>query len=131
MDLYTDTVVDALQIPVGTYYATHVPIHAVNVSGGSKNLVLAQFEATNPLSYTVGLGRYVRRSDGARIGPATMDNITPAMHHRVVNLGVWDAQPIMNATYSLVVYAIASAAKPGDSIKIEQGYGFLQVMVFE
>lgn len=131
MDYAIDKVADVayVQVAQSVAYAQRGIVHTVPSQPGA-NLILAQFEATNPLPYNVGLGRYIVRSDGARIAPATMDNITPEMHHRVVSLAAWDRQPVMGATYSLVVYAVSMNAKAGDSIRIEQGYGFLDATGF-
>ena len=134
MDLYVDTTADApyAEVRTTTLSAPRTVIHTVPVFAPphSKVLLLAQFEATNPLGHNVGLGRYIVRSDGKIIGRATMDNVTPDMHHRVVNIGVWDEAPLESAAYYLVCYAVAASAKPGARIIIEQGYGYLQAMRF-
>lgn len=134
MDFYTDPLVDALQVPlaVQTNTAPRVTIHWLDVPTrtGDKVLVTAQFEVTNPNPYAVGIGRLIQRSDGALIIPAAMDNVTPQMHHSVITMAGWDAAPIPNATYSVVVYAVSTAAISGHAVRIEQGYGFLQAMRF-
>jgi len=134
MDFYADPLVDVLAVPITTTttVAGSRAVHALNIDTkpGAKNLIIAQVEATNPHSYSVGVGRFILRSDGARIVPAVMDNVTPQMHHQVLHLIGWDAAPIPNATYSVVIYAASNNAKPGDALRIEQGYGFLQIMAF-
>lgn len=133
MDFFVDATVDALHAPVAasTLYARRVRVHALNVSADKKVLLLSQFEITNPNPYTVGIGRFVQRSDGKLIAPATMDNITPQMHHGVYNISVIDNAPLPDAQYYVVVYAVSTAATPGAVVKIEQGYGFLQAATFE
>jgi len=135
MDFYADATTDApyVEVRTSTASAPRAIVHALPVAASpqSKVLILAQFEVTNALGYNVGLGRYIARSDGKIISRATMDNVTPDMHHRVVNIGVWDDSPLESAVYYLVCYAASTAAKPGAKIVIEQGYGFLQAMRFD
>jgi len=135
MDFYVDPLLDITEVPVLVAPSVHGQrsVHALNINTkpGAKNLIIAQAEVTNPHPYNVGVGRFIMRSDGVRIVPAVMDNVTPQMHHQVLNIIGWDASPIPNATYSVVVYAASSNAKPGDTVRIEQGYGFLQIMGFD
>lgn len=131
MDYAVDKVADVavVQVATSTAYAQRAVVHTVSAQKGP-NLILGQFEVTNPLPYNVGIGRYIVRSDGARIVPAVMDNVTPDMHHSVITMSGWDRSPVSGATYSLVVYAVSVNAKAGDSIRIEQGYGFLDAAGF-
>lgn len=130
MDYVSDFTENTTFIPIN---GGHKSAYIVNVaaSQGQKILINAQFEITSELPFAVGIGRYIKRSDGARINPATMDNVILSTHHKVANISVIDPSPIPNANYELMIYAASSGARNGDVIRLEQGYGFLQALVLE
>lgn len=99
-------------------------VYSVNVSAAFPVLLIAQAEVTNDTKNNIGVGRYILRSDGKKITSPVLDNVTPQMHHMVVNLSAFDFQPITNANYYLVLYALGPNG--AEKIRVEGGYGFLQ-----
>ena len=120
-------------------------VHAVclPLAPGRVVSVMYQAEVTNPNAYTVGIGSVIRTWDyevdstGSRYVaayntvPATMENVTKDTHHQVIRGALADMVRYPGGgntrCYTLVLWAVASAGQ--GIVQVEQGYGFLQVMV--
>lgn len=133
LQVLTDRNTDAQSIQIfkttGESFFPDMYSIAVNAPPGSAVLITAQIEITSPVDYNVGLGFRIMRSDGVTILPAAM-NLIPAERHTVRSFVVWDVPTIPNPTYSLDGYAAASKVKSGDTLKVEEGCGLMQVAVF-
>lgn len=119
------------------YKQTKVAVYSLqlpSLSIGNILSVTAQFEATNPYSYNVMLGRYLYLCDATHnvniVMPATT-NITPNMHHLTVNIArnYKLTSNFVNPTLSLMAYSAASLASAGAQLKVEQGYGHLDALI--
>lgn len=138
----TDTGIDDLLVQIyrTTQEATFPNMYTIGPLGladlpGSAVLITAQVEVTNPHDYNVGFGlrivRYQQASGSVvQILPAAMMNITPAEHHTVRSVVVWDMPPIPDPVYIVEGYAAASAAVPGHALLVEEGCGLMQCAVF-
>jgi len=114
----------------------HVLLPACKV--GDKIQIGANFQATNDLSYAVEftsrlvLTRHATGIDGLVLsgGAGTGYNISPEMHHGDQHITAAGRIPEDGDWYvALMVYAGgASMTQPGDILKIDVGYGDLDVM---
>jgi hypothetical protein len=117
-----------------------VVIYSVNIPILNANDVLtitSTFECTNNYKYNAQIGSYIvlatlpNSINGTRIDPANAWNITPGMHHGVVvkarSYKVYTQ--MFNSYINVVGYSSADAAKPGQTLTVEQGYGHLDVVV--
>ena len=120
-------------------YAVCLPL-----APGKVVTVLYQAEVTNPNQYNVGMGSVIRSWDylvdatGSHYQnqyntiPAVMENVTKDTHHMVIRGALADTvryqqQGGNTRCYTLVLWAVASGG--AGIITVEQGYGFLQVLV--
>lgn len=136
---YFDTTENATNIPITTGSANYVVLYSVPITvNGPLDIitVFSQLEVTNPYTYNVGVGRYVVISTsatsvlGTTITPAVMDNVTPDMHHMVVNVNsVTSGVPAGSYFINFVGYAVANNAGSGAQLVVEQGYGNTKVLV--
>lgn len=122
-------------IPVTKSISTPSIIYSINIPASttprSYVILTAQAEITNPYGHVVGLGRYIKRSDGKIITPKVMSNISPQEHHKVVNISVVDKNiPTGAFTYTMEIYVVYSGLTGSKAVKVEKGYGFLQALVF-
>ncbi|AKA60327.1 hypothetical protein P26218_24 [Rhodoferax phage P26218] len=134
----------SLQITNGSYI-TEAQVHAVCIplAAGKVVSVTYQAEVTNPNVYNVGIGSVIRTWDyqvdtnGSQYVsqyntiPPVMENVTKDTHHMVIRGALADtvSYPKGGNTrcYTLVLWAVADGG--AGIIKVEQGYGFLQVLV--
>lgn len=119
-------------------YAVCLPL-----APGKVVTVLYQAEVTNPNQYNVAIGSVIRSWDylvdatGSHYQnqyntiPAVMENVTKDTHHMVIRGALADTvsypQGGNTRCYTLVLWAVASGG--AGIITVEQGYGFLQVLV--
>lgn len=106
------------------------PIH--NEVSNACYLLNAQYEVSNVnRAYSIMVGQtIIRHADstdtrGVRILPATTTNVDRARHHERWNGSIVDCPPIGIWYYTLNVYSGLRKTIP-NSIRLEQGYGFLQ-----
>lgn len=101
-----------------------------------------QAEVTNPYSYNVGIGWYIKSWDydcgpnGCAfirtdiVTPPVSQNVTPAMHHMVISGSYLHRAQFPSGgntrCYTLVMWAVSSNG--AGSILVEQGYGYLQFL---
>lgn len=133
-----------LQITNGSYIQeAQVYATCLRLQPGQVVSIQYQAEVTNPNGYNVGIGSVLRSWDylvdaaGSQFVrnfntiPPVMTNVTPDIHHGVVRGGAADtvayAQPANTRCYTLVLWAVASGG--AGIVTVEQGYGFLQVLV--
>ena len=92
-------------------------------------LVIMQFEVSNEVGYTVGIGRQLLLN-GKNVIPAVMDNVMPEEHHKVIQV---ESIVNVNMESDLELYATAVSYStiPGDFITIEQCYGYMQIQKLE
>lgn len=123
----------ASYVPVARMNGEHIVIYRVTaeVTKGDWMLVVAQAEVTNDLGYTVGLGRYLKRTlNGAEkyVTRPNMANVTSQMHHESLQMvGYDEVEEDGAATYELVLYAASPYVIAGDYLSVEQNYGSLAV----
>jgi hypothetical protein len=102
-----------------------------------------QFEVTNDLGFNVMIAHamLVHRSEtvvvhsdkpeGQVLSEYAGENVTPDMHHAFRTLvGSFAATVDGDAWLSVVIYSASDSPKPGDTIKVERGYGGLRAIVF-
>ena len=103
----------------------------------------AQFEVTNNLKYNVMLAHAMllhgeetivvdaNNPEERVLCEYAGENITPDMHHGFRTLiGSFAAEESGDAWVSVVIYAVSSAAKSGDRLRVEKPYGGLRAIVF-
>lgn len=88
-------------------------LEIINIPSESKVLLTGQLSITNPNSVNVGLGWYMRAYDVSLgtyrdLNDATMENITPDVHHGRVSFAVWDHAPTSHVLYIPLCYAASS-----------------------
>lgn len=133
-----------LQITNGSYLQ-EAQVHAacMALKPGQVVSVSYQAEVTNPNQYNVGIGSVIRSWDymvdanGSQYLtryntiPPVMENVTKDTHHMVIRGALHDTvsypQGGNTRCYTLVLWAVASGG--AGIITVEQGYGFLQVLV--
>jgi len=123
-------------MPVNGAQLSLYSIAITDMKIGDIVILMGQFEVTNDLSYTVGVGRRIIRganngaSGGNIIQPATsaMDNVDPSiLHHKVINATAAEVCPVNgSAWYNMAGWAVSTGGS--GNLTIEQGYGKL-VMV--
>lgn len=109
------------------------------VPAGRTVSVFAQASVTNPNRYNVGIGSVLRTWDYTpdgrviaveNITPPVMSNVTPDMHHMVINKAYAGKVAYEDGAsvrcYTLVLWAVSDAGR--GIIIVEQGYGYLQVL---
>lgn len=100
-------------------------------------VLIAQAEITNDQSYTVGIGRMLLASvnaldtTGSVIAgaPSVMSNITPDMHHEVIQINAIDLGRTGTVNYNFVAWAVSTTAGANQFTKVEQGYGGISAIV--
>lgn len=131
----------SLPVATSSGAATRMVVFSVPIGDlplGAALSVAAEYEATNPLGYNVMVASYLILADsptattGVEIAEANGFNITANMHHGIITkvgaLVVTEATPA--AYVNLVSYAASSAATPGATLRVEQDYGRLSVLVW-
>lgn len=115
--------------------------YSLPVSAKKDDIIQVSFrsEFTNPQNYTAEVGSYIvlgsTDTDIAQsksICAATGENVTPAMHHIVVN-GTCNHQfkEDFSGFVNVVFYSNSTAAQSGQQIELMQGYGYLDVLQFD
>jgi hypothetical protein len=115
------------------------------ITEGQISDIRYQAEVTNPYTYNVGIGWYIKSWDydcgpdgcvNTRtdiVTPPVSQNVTPSMHHMVVNGSYLHTANLQSGgntrCYTLVMWAVSSQG--GGSIIVEQGYGYLQFMAVQ
>lgn len=101
------------------------------VNAGDLISFKAYGEVTNDLGFNVMVGWYTSLN-GLSISNAKGFNVTPDMHH-----GVWTdvddylvPMDLDSAIVNVYIRAASSAAKPGQTISVNIGYGTLSVVTF-
>lgn len=119
-------------------FRTVYSVHLQTLRAGDVIEAHADFEITDPYSYTAMFGHFIVLGDspddisGIRIGPAVTRNMVPGVHHDDYEQSA--SYVIDNAErgkYVNVVAYSASMLAPNDKqiAKIERGYGLLSVDV--
>lgn len=134
-----------LQITNGSYIQeAQVFATCARLKPGQVVSVHYQAEVTNPNGYNVGIGSVLRAWDynvdatgnsvfvrNYNAVPPVMTNVTPDMHHLVARGSIADTVSYAlsgnTRCYTLVLWGVASGG--AGIINVEQGYGFLQVLV--
>lgn len=104
-----------------------------DMQAGDVMLIEGQFEITNDLGYTVGIGRNILRASGPGGATATggdillpslsaMDNVDVNRHHHIVNFSAHDVCPA-NGQFFYNVTAWAVSTGGSGNLAIENGYG--------
>jgi hypothetical protein len=117
-------------------------VYSVPIKRIEKNQVLqvtTELEATNNYQYNVMIGcnvilaNDVSSTKGTLIDQSNGFNITPNMHHGVVSKSrSWKSQSTYNNKYvNVVCWSISDNALIGHALKIENGYGHLDVFIFD
>lgn len=132
-----------LPITNGNTYSTQQVFSVCQpLSEGVVSDIRYQAEVTNPYSYNVGIGWYIKSWDydcgpngcvNTRtdiVTPPVSQNVTPAMHHMVISGSYLHRAKFPSGgthrCYTLVMWAVSSHG--GGSILVEQGYGYLQFL---
>lgn len=136
-----DLTEDTLNLPVTTGSQSKKVIYSIKMKDLDKNdkvFLSAQFEITNDKAYNVGVGLQLIRAasptsvDGQFISPLrpVMENITPAMHHKVFHLSTIDVEHGGgDVYYNVIAWCVSDSSKTGDTVAVEQGYGGLVGMI--
>ena len=96
--------------------------------------IRAGHEVTNPQRHVIGVGRqllaidYLNGKEIARYGlePARMENVTPNMHHLIIQASALDVMEGSRADrrcYVLIVWAVYASATASTRLIVEDGYG--------
>lgn len=109
----------------------------VDVLAGDTIIGLGQFEVTNDLGYTCGVGRSIIRAASAvattgttlRPGRQAMDNVSPERHHIINVAQVVDVVASSGTVYYNMLANAVSGSGSGNLI-VEQGYGSLTLVRF-
>jgi hypothetical protein len=114
--------------------------YSVPISAKAGDIIYASFrgEVTSEQPYNVQIGSFVTLGVSATdtslsksILPPAGGNVTPAEHHKVFAGGsAWPFTSDFDGFVNVVLYANSSAAGPGQTIEVMQGYGKLDVMHF-
>lgn len=102
----------------------------VNVHSGDSVLINGMAELTNDTGGNVGVGRYLAKMNvSTLVDHAEMTNVTPEMHHLIVQQ-LWIDLITTDGpvTYLFVVYAVSLDGQSG-YLKVEQGYGGMEVTI--
>lgn len=99
--------------------------------------ITTAFEATNNYSYNVMIGSCIQLCnssdsvEGINIDVPNAFNISPAMHHGVINRArqFKATQDYYNQCVNVVAWASSLGAKLNDKLVIEKDYGHLDVFV--
>ena len=121
-----------------TVYSVKLP----GLKKGDLVIATAQFEATNDLGYNAMFAHALLCSDkelilkgGNKPGDMTVceyagENITRDTHHGFRTLASsFVAEQNGDAWLSVVIYAASTAARIGDKLTVQQGYGGLRAVV--
>lgn len=124
----------------GNTWSFHV-VYSVPISAKAGDIISVTFESeiTNPQTYLIQTGRYIVLGNSATdtaqsksILPAAGENVTPQMHHHIVDGSCSHTfTEDFSGFVNVVQYAISSAAGSGAGVMVEQGYGRLDVLHFE
>lgn len=114
-------------------YSVKVP----EIKQGDVLQVTSEFEITNDFTYNVMIGAKIiladssKNTNGALIDQANGFNVTPNMHHGVVSKSrTWKAESTYNDKYvNVVIWSLSVNAFSNDKLKIEKGYGHLDVLI--
>lgn len=126
------------QLPKGAIHKVVYSIALPDLNAGDVIEAHATFEATNPYTYNMMVGRYLllATSDssviGTEISEAATRNITPGMHHdHIQDFGTFLVTDAMSGMFvNFVAYCDAQAATSGHAAVVEQDYGRLFVKVY-
>jgi hypothetical protein len=117
-------------------------IYSIPLSNLNKNDVLmitGQFEVTNTYGYNTMIGSWLILGDsklstsGVLIDVANAFNVTPSNHHGVITKArsYKINQDLKTVKYlNLVAWSASENAYSGDTIKVEQKYGHLDLIIF-
>lgn len=136
--------VPALSLAHDPYrYTTLYSLKLPRLRKGDVVQVHCQFEVTNDIGFNVMLAhsmlfhrketivKHGGQPDGHLLCEYAGENITPGMHHGFRTLmGSLVVPDDGDAWVSVVIYAASDAAKPGDKVSVEKGYGGLRAIVF-
>ena len=114
-------------------YSVKIP----EIKQGDVLKVSTEFEATNDNAFNVMIGAKIiladsnKKTKGELIDQANGFNVTQNMHHGVVSKSrTWKAESTYNDKYvNVVIWSLSVNAFPNDRLKIEKGYGHLDVFI--
>jgi hypothetical protein len=134
-----DTTENVTQLDIYTQakaviYSVYVP----QINADDVVQITSTFEATNPYTYNAMIGSWIILADsatntlGTLIDPANSFNITPNAHHGVVvKARQWKAPSSYTGKYiNVVAWSGSVNALSGHKLTIEQGYGHLDVVIY-
>jgi hypothetical protein len=122
------------------YNKTPAVVYSVPVAHIDKNNVIqitTELEATNNYQYNAMIGCNIILADdsssikGTLIDQSNGFNITPDMHHGVISKSRhWEASSTYDNKYvNVVCWSMSENSLNGHSLKIEQGYGHLDLLI--
>lgn len=137
-----DTFEHTKLLPVSPWTLHPEVIYSVHVEEASKGDILSittSFEVTNDLPYNVMISSAIVLTNsevevkGVALDRPSAWNVTPDMHHGVVNRCRQFKLPedISNKYVNVIAGAASDAAKPNDVLTVEQQYGHLDLVIHD
>ena len=137
----------AIDMEVKDYPAPGAPVYYVlllqqlnNVKAGDIIQVFARAEITNDLGYNVELQCSLKwttsagNTTGTNVTPESGYNLTPDMHHGIVQMGAVFDVPADSSSMnmSFICYAGGgSSTGPTDKVRVEPNYGYMHILHYK